>query len=78
VFSAPLTEPPHSACVYTNDLNRALRVSAALESGGVSINYPFVPNYQTPFGGFKQSGSGKELGKYGLMEYMKTKTVHVK
>lgn len=53
-------------------------MSSALEAGGISINGPFVPSYQTPFGGFKQSGIGKELGKYGLLEYMKTKTIHIK
>ncbi|KAH6677258.1 putative aldehyde dehydrogenase [Halenospora varia] len=66
-----------AACVYTADLNRALRVASKIDSGGISINGPFVPNFQTPFGGFKQSGHGKELGKYGLMEYMKQKTIHI-
>jgi aldehyde dehydrogenase (NAD+) len=67
-----------SACVYTQNLDRALRLSSAIEAGGVSINGPFVPSYQTPFGGFKQSGLGKELGKEGLMEYTKAKTIHIK
>ncbi|KAE9372605.1 putative aldehyde dehydrogenase [Stipitochalara longipes BDJ] len=67
-----------AACIYTSNLDRALRVSSAIESGAVSINGPMVPSYQTPFGGFKQSGIGKELGKYGLLEYTKTKTVHIK
>jgi aldehyde dehydrogenase (NAD+) len=52
-------------------------MSSALEAGGVSINGPFIPNYNTPFGGHKQSGIGKELGKYGLLEYTKTKSVHI-
>ncbi|KAE8441370.1 hypothetical protein EG329_005473 [Mollisiaceae sp. DMI_Dod_QoI] len=64
-----------SATLYTSDLNRALRVSAKIESGSVSINSPHFPNHQVPFGGFKESGSGKELGKYGLREYLQTKTV---
>lgn len=53
-------------------------MSSAIECGAVSVNGPMIPSYQTPFGGFKQSGIGKELGKYGLLEYMKTKTVHIK
>jgi len=53
-------------------------VSSAVESGAISINGPMVPSFQTPFGGFKQSGIGKELGKYGLLEYTKAKTIHIK
>jgi len=64
-----------SASLYTNDLNRALRVSAKLETGNVSINAPHFPSHLVPFGGFKESGSGKELGKYGLQSYLQTKTV---
>lgn len=67
-----------TASLYTTNLDRALRVSSSIESGALSINGPFIPSYNTPFGGFKQSGSGKELGKYGLMEYLKTKTIHIK
>ncbi|KAH7390095.1 putative aldehyde dehydrogenase [Cadophora sp. MPI-SDFR-AT-0126] len=64
-----------SATVYTSDITRALRVSAKIDSGNVSINAPHFPNMQVPFGGFKESGSGKELGKYGLQSYLRTKTV---
>ncbi|KAG4431548.1 hypothetical protein IFR05_012961 [Cadophora sp. M221] len=64
-----------SASVYTSDITRALRVSAKIDSGNVSINAPHFPNQQVPFGGFKESGNGKELGKYGLQSYMRTKTV---
>lgn len=53
-------------------------MSSAIESGAVSVNGPMMPSYQTPFGGFKQSGIGKELGKYGLLEYTKAKTIHIK
>ncbi|RFU32937.1 hypothetical protein B7463_g3409, partial [Scytalidium lignicola] len=64
-----------SATIYTNDLNRALRVSAKIDSGNVSVNAPHFPLPQVPFGGFKESGKGKENGKYGLMEYLKTKSI---
>ncbi|KAL2068419.1 hypothetical protein VTL71DRAFT_16517 [Oculimacula yallundae] len=67
-----------AACVYTKDIDKALRVSFAIDSGAVSVNGPCIPAYQTPYGGFKQSGIGKELGKYGLLEYMNTKSLHIK
>ncbi|KAK7705728.1 hypothetical protein SLS57_009927 [Botryosphaeria dothidea] len=67
-----------AANIYTNDLNRALRVSSKLESGGVSVNSPYLPELNTAFGGTKQSGSGRELGKYGLYEYLEPKSVHIK
>ncbi|KAF4304141.1 hypothetical protein GTA08_BOTSDO08028 [Botryosphaeria dothidea] len=66
-----------AANIYTNDLNRALRVSSKLESGGVSVNSPYLPELNTAFGGTKQSGSGRELGKYGLYEYLEPKSVHI-
>jgi len=64
-----------SAALYTSDLNRALRVSAKIEAGNVSINAPHFPNQQVPFGGFKESGDGKELGKYGLQSFLQTKSI---
>lgn len=67
-----------AATVYTNDLNRALRVSAKLDSGNVSINAPHFPLHQVPFGGYKESGNGKENGKYGLQSYLKTKSILIK
>lgn len=66
------------ACVYTSDVSRALRVSAALEAGGVSINSPYLPELNTPFGGVKQSGQGRELGAYGLYSYLEPQSVHIK
>lgn len=67
-----------SACVYTSDVSRALRVSAALESGGVAINSPYLPELNTPFGGIKQSGQGRELGAHGLYSYLEPQSVHIK
>ena len=78
MYSKVLTCGRSPASVYTTNLDRALRMSSAIDSGSVTVNGPVVPAYQTPFGGFKQSGIGKELGKYGLLEYMRTKTVHIK
>ncbi|KAK7409173.1 hypothetical protein QQX98_008666 [Neonectria punicea] len=67
-----------AACVYTTDLTRALRVSAALETGGVSVNSPFLPELNTPFGGVKQSGQGRELGAHGLYSYLEPQSVHIR
>lgn len=66
-----------SSTLYTNSLARALRVSAAIEAGSVSINTSHTPSVQTPFGGWKQSGNGRELGKPGMMNYLEAKTIHI-
>ncbi|KAH7389973.1 aldehyde dehydrogenase [Pyrenochaeta sp. MPI-SDFR-AT-0127] len=66
-----------AASVYTNDLTRALRMSSAIESGCVAINSPLLPELNTAFGGIKQSGRGRELGIYGLYEYLEPKSVHI-
>ncbi|KAF2146818.1 uncharacterized protein K452DRAFT_283020 [Aplosporella prunicola CBS 121167] len=67
-----------SAAVYTQNVARALRVSAALETGTVSVNSSHMPTTTTPFGGVKQSGQGSELGRPGLMAYLNPKTIHIK
>ena len=56
------TEYGLSGSIYTRDLGRALRVSRAVESGNLSVNSHSSVRYWTPFGGFKQSGLGRELG----------------
>jgi acyl-CoA reductase-like NAD-dependent aldehyde dehydrogenase len=56
------TEFGLSGSIYTRDLGRALRVSRAVESGNLSVNSHASVRYWTPFGGFKQSGLGRELG----------------
>ncbi|PVH69722.1 putative aldehyde dehydrogenase [Cadophora sp. DSE1049] len=66
-----------SAAIYTSDIGRALRLAGKIESGNVSINTPHFPSYNVPFGGWKDSGSGQELGKYGLQSYLRTKSVHI-
>jgi aldehyde dehydrogenase (NAD+) len=67
-----------SSCIYTTDVTRALRLAGKLENGSVSINTPHLPSRNTPFGGKKQSGNGRELGKHGLMSYLEPKTIHIK
>jgi succinate-semialdehyde dehydrogenase/glutarate-semialdehyde dehydrogenase len=56
--------------VVTNDLNRALRVSEALEVGMVGLNTGIVSNPAAPFGGVKQSGLGREGGRVGIDEFL--------
>ncbi|KAL4808369.1 aldehyde dehydrogenase domain-containing protein [Aspergillus unguis] len=63
------------AGVFTRDITRAMRVSSALESGVVGINCVSLQNMQTPFGGKKQSGIGREFGEYALRIFTEPKTV---
>ncbi|MFC4025288.1 NAD-dependent succinate-semialdehyde dehydrogenase [Oceanobacillus longus] len=60
---------------YTNDLSRAHRVSEKLEYGMVGVNDHAPFSVQVPFGGVKESGIGREGGKYGLEDYLETKLV---
>jgi aldehyde dehydrogenase (NAD+) len=64
-----------AASIYTSDITRAMRVSALLEAGTVTINAPYGGTLNAPFGGMKQSGYGRESGKYGLMEWLQPKAV---
>jgi betaine-aldehyde dehydrogenase len=65
-----------SGSVWTTDGARALRVARALESGVVSINSNTSVRVGTPFGGFKQSGVGRELGPHALEAYTELKNVY--
>lgn len=65
------------ASVFTNDLQRAHRVSAEIEAGMVWINSSQDCDFRIPFGGVKQSGFGRELGEAGLEPYTQVKAVHV-
>lgn len=60
---------------YTNDLGRAFRVMESLEYGIIGINDAMPTTAQAPFGGLKESGIGKEGGKYGIREYLEEKFV---
>lgn len=65
------------ASVFTRDITRAHKVASKLESGQVWINSGNDSDYRIPFGGYKMSGIGRELGEYGLQIYTKVKAVHV-
>ncbi|MGO4330976.1 NAD-dependent succinate-semialdehyde dehydrogenase [Cupriavidus sp. 2TAF22] len=64
-----------AAYFYTKDLNRALRISEALDFGIVGINEGAVSTEVAPFGGVKESGFGKEGSMYGIEEYLEKKYV---
>ena len=72
------TEYGLAAGVFTSDLDRALMVSQALRVGTVWVNCYDATVTQGPFGGFKASGIGRELGEYGLQQYSEVKTVTIK
>lgn len=66
-----------AAMVWTEDLNRANQVAAQLRCGTVWINTYGGFYNEAPFGGYKESGFGRELGKDGLLEYTQTKHVNI-
>ncbi|EXV05158.1 aldehyde dehydrogenase family protein [Metarhizium robertsii] len=66
-----------AAAVFSQNIERAHRVAAALEAGMVWVNSSNDSEIQVPFGGVKQSGIGRELGEAGLAAYTETKAVHV-
>jgi acyl-CoA reductase-like NAD-dependent aldehyde dehydrogenase len=65
-----------SGSIWTRDGAKALRVARALETGVISINSNTSVRVSTPFGGFKQSGTGRELGPHALEHYTELKNVY--
>jgi acyl-CoA reductase-like NAD-dependent aldehyde dehydrogenase len=66
-----------SGSIWTRDVGRAIRVSRAVESGNLSVNSHSSVRYWTPFGGFKQSGLGRELGPDAPDAFTETKNVFI-
>jgi aldehyde dehydrogenase (NAD+) len=66
------------AGVWTNNVARAHRVAAALEAGQIYVNEYFAGGVETPFGGYKMSGIGREKGYEAMRGYMQSKSVTVK
>ncbi len=67
-----------AAYVYTSSLAKAMYAAEKLEAGGVGINVNDVSELQAPFGGWKQSGFGRELGRYGMENYLEIKHVKIR
>ncbi len=77
VEAANRTEYGLVAYVFTRDLTRAFRICEALETGMIGLNQGIVSNAGAPFGGVKQSGSGREGGNEGIAEFLETKYVAI-
>jgi betaine-aldehyde dehydrogenase len=71
------TEFGLSGSLYTRDLGRALRVARRIETGNLSVNSHSAVRYWTPFGGFKQSGLGRELGPDAPNSFTEEKNVFI-
>jgi acyl-CoA reductase-like NAD-dependent aldehyde dehydrogenase len=67
-----------SGSIWTRDIGRAFRVARAVETGTLSVNSHSSVRYWTPFGGFKQSGLGRELGPDALAAFSEVKNVFIK
>lgn len=66
-----------SGSIWTDNLSRALRVSRAVQAGNLSVNSHSSVRYNTPFGGFKQSGLGRELGPEAPLSFTEAKNVFI-
>ena len=71
------TEYGLSGSIWSNDIGRALRVARAVEVGVLSINTNSSVRFWTPFGGFKRSGLGRELGPDALDSFTEVKNVYI-
>ncbi len=71
------TEYGLAAYIFTRDLSTAIYASERLEAGGIGVNVNNVIDLQAPFGGWKQSGLGRELGHWGLEGYLESKHIRL-
>ena len=75
IAAANDTEYGLASYIYTQSLDRALRVAEAIESGMVGVNRGVISDPAAPFGGVKESGFGREGGTEGIEEYLETKYI---
>jgi acyl-CoA reductase-like NAD-dependent aldehyde dehydrogenase len=66
-----------SGSIFTRDIGRAFRVSRGIDAGNLSVNSHSSVRYWTPFGGFKKSGLGRELGPDALEAFTEVKNVFI-
>ena len=66
-----------AAGIWTENIRRALTMSKRLQAGTVWVNTYRAVSYTTPFGGYKRSGLGRELGQEAIAEYLQTKSVWI-
>ena len=66
-----------AAAVWTRDIFRAMRTVKSLRAGIVWVNHMQPTYVEAPWGGYKQSGIGRELGRWGVEEYLQVKQVHI-
>jgi aldehyde dehydrogenase (NAD+) len=78
VARANRTEYGLAAAVWTRDIQKAHAIADSVRAGTVWVNCYNILDTRAPFGGFKQSGIGRELGEYGPQQYTESKTVIVK
>ncbi|XP_047349359.1 aldehyde dehydrogenase 1A1 [Vespa velutina] len=67
-----------AAGILTNNIDKAITFAKAVEAGSIWVNHYDVITPQTPFGGYKKSGIGREMGEEGLKEYLETKTISIR
>jgi len=66
------------AAVFTKDVARGERIAREIEAGCTFVNTLVASDPRLPFGGIKESGYGRELGTYGIKEFVNLKTVYIK
>lgn len=67
-----------AAYIFTRDISKAIYASERIEAGGIGVNTDNVIEMQAPFGGWKESGLGRELGHFGLESYLEVKHIRIK
>ena len=64
-----------AGAVWSGDLERGLRVAGRIRTGTIMVNGGGSPDWESPFGGYKQSGLGREFGQWSVHEYTELKTL---